>query len=105
MDEQLGTSWMVVNGDLWPRLSKSRRYQIKVWLEMNGINPSYVPVDTEILLILQSADLEEWVIRYEEFRTDEDGHVIHCTDRGGAYADEREVPLIIDPPVTWLTPL
>lgn len=105
MDEQLTAAWILTNERLWPKLSGVRRNEIKTWLEMNGINPSLVPVDgtISIRVVGPETDSENWVIRYEEFCTDPEGHIL-AGDEGNAYTHVREIPLVIDPPLLWLIP-
>lgn len=108
MDETGGMSWLLTNAALWPKLSDFRKFEIKVWLEMNGINPRLVPIDTTIMLVVADpeTDRENWTIQYEEFCTDADGHILADANHSDeAYAHKREVPLVVDPPIAWLIPV
>lgn len=108
MSEIRTMSWLVTNGALWPGFSWARRGEIRLWLEMNGIHPSNVPVGSEIVLTVPDPDRdpEHWVIRYDEYCTDENGLILVPSERSAeVYVHEREVPLVIDPPMEWLIPL
>lgn len=104
MSKIRGTSWLILNEDLWKKLTDSRRTEIRTWLRMNGINPGIVPVDSDVLITEVSDG--EWEIWFEEFQTNAVGDIVIDPDgTGEVCVFERATPMVIDPPVTWLIPI
>lgn len=96
-------NWVVTDGTLWQKLSEIRRAEIRIWLRMNGINPSIVPVDATVMIVEAAHD--QWEIWYEEYLANGDGTIVAADDGFDSIcAYGRQVPLVIDPPMHWLIP-
>jgi hypothetical protein len=96
------TAWIVTNRELWRKTPELRRGEIRGWLKMNGIDPTKVPLESEILVHENSEGF--WVIDFEEYRTDERGRIlIDPSEPDKGYVQARTVPMDVDPPLYLLT--
>jgi hypothetical protein len=96
------TTWIVTNGTLWKQTPELRRGEIRGWLGLNGVNANLVPADSEVIIRENSDGI--WVIDFEEYRTNAEGHVLLDPENPAeAYVQARTVPMDMDPPLYLLT--
>jgi hypothetical protein len=77
--------------------SEERRLAICDWLTANSIDPSTVPLHSE--LHVETKPNGTKVIRYEAFVTEEGRKVASYTL--DAIRETREAPLLVEPPEHW----
>lgn len=80
-------------------MATDRRQAICDWLAANGIDPNYVPRDTD--LTIETDDRGQRLIKCEAFVRQADGSLTldeHGTD---AARETRTVPLTVEPPEWW----
>lgn len=103
MDSDHGAAWLVTDGAIWAKLSDLRKKELKIWLQMNGVDPGNVPVESSVMLAQTGP--EDWQIWYEEYLRSESGNImLDPNDPDAAYVGECAVDLVIDPPLEWLVP-
>jgi hypothetical protein len=74
---------------------------VQAWLRANGIEPSDVPMDSEMVLEDSTFGM---LIRYEAFRTDEHGRrYVDPDDPDRAATENRTALLQLPPPASWVT--
>jgi len=92
------TEWIVTNEEHWRKTPYGRRYEVHNWLQLNGIKPSLVPLDSEIVVRENSDGI--WVIDFEEYRTDSRGRIrFDSGSPSNAERQARTVVMEIDPPL------
>ncbi|MEU7403830.1 hypothetical protein [Streptomyces sp. NPDC044948] len=73
---------------------------VQVWLRVNGIDPSDVPVWSEMVIEDSAFGM---VIRYTAYRWNADGHRYADPDNPDLVAtQDRTAPLVLPPPADWL---
>lgn len=83
------------------RVEELNRRDVAAWLVANDIDLWDVPLHSDIFL--ETGPDGMWLIRYAAYLRNGEGHrYVDRSTRDVAVAD-RSVPLLIDPPISWLT--
>lgn len=91
---------LISNRDLWNwHIAEGRVEAVQAWVRANGIDPNDVPVDPP--LTIESSGGGVPVIRYTALLRNENGRPYPDPDTGDAAAEERTVPLVVEPPAEW----